>query len=93
MFKDVKEALSKAGCTDELMVRITMPQIDYAKSVDENVASLKEVYNTELSNYVKNQGYVPSTQSSHTPTIKTQEEIAAEQRARAEEFKKQGLVN
>ena len=93
LFKDVKEALSKAGCTDELMVRITMPQIDYAKSVDENVASLKEVYNTELSNYVKNQGYVPSTQSSHTPTIKTQEEIAAEQRARAEEFKKQGLVN
>lgn len=93
LFKDVKEALSKAGCKDELMMRITMPQIDYGKSIEDNVATLKEVYNTELSNYVSKQGYIPSTQSQQTPTAKTQEEIATEQRARAEEFKKQGLTN
>ena len=93
LFKDVKDALAKAGCTDELMVRITMPQIDYGKSAEENVTALKDIYNNELSNYVSKQGYIPSSQSKATPTMKTQEEIAAEQRARAEEFKKQGLTN
>lgn len=93
LFNDVKAALGKAGCTDELMVRITMPQIDYGKSVDENVAVLKGIYNDELSNYVSKQGYTPSSQSAQTPSVKTSEEVAAEQRARAEEFKKQGLIN
>lgn len=93
LFKDVQDALSKAGCTDELMVRITMPQIDYSKSLEDNVSALKDVYNNELSNYVSKQGYIPSTQTQHAPASKTQEEIAAEQRAKAEEFKKQGLVN
>lgn len=93
LFKDVKDALAKAGCTDELMVRITMPQIDYAKSVEDNVSALTAVYNSELSSYVSKQGYVPSRQSQQAPTAKTQEEIATEQRARAEEFKKQGLTN
>lgn len=93
LFNDVKAALSKAGCTDELMVRITMPQIDYSKSTDENVKALTEVYNTELATYRTKQGYMPSNQSQQTPTAKTSEEIAAEQRARAEEFKKQGIMN
>lgn len=93
LFNDVKAALSKAGCTDELMVRITMPQIDYGKSLDENVATLTDVYNSELANYKSKQGYIPSTQSQQTPTAKTQEEIAAEQRAMAAEFNKQGLTN
>lgn len=93
LFKDVKDALAKAGCTDELMMRITMPQIDYGKDLETNVAALKDVYNAELSSYVSKQGYVPSTQSQQAPTSKTREEIAAEQKARAEEFKKQGLTN
>ena len=93
LFKDVKDALAKAGCTDELMVRITMPQIDYNKSAEDNVTALKDIYNSELSNYVSKQGYTPSSQSQHAPSAKTQEEIAAEQRARAEEFRKQGLTN
>ena len=93
LFNDVKAALSKAGCTDELMVRITMPQIDYSKTVEENVSALTNVYNSELANYKSKQGYIPSTQSQQTPTAKTQEEIAAEQRAMAEEYKKQGLTN
>ena len=93
LFKDVKAALAKAGCTDELMVRITMPQIDYGKNAEDNVAALKDIYNTELSNYVSKQGYTPSSQSQSAPTAKTQEEIAAEQRARAEEFNKKGLIN
>lgn len=93
LFNDVKDALGKAGCTDELMVRITMPQIDYAKSVEDNVAALKGIYNSELSNYVSKQGYTPSSQSAQVPSTKTADEIAAEQRARAEEFKKQGLIN
>lgn len=93
LFKDVKDALSKAGCTDELMVRITMPQIDYSKNLEDNVKALTQVYNDELATYTSKQGYIPSTQSQQTPTAKTAEEIAAEQRARAEEFKKQGLTN
>ena len=93
LFNDVKAALSKAGCSDELMVRITMPQIDYNKSLDDNVKALTDVYNSELANYKSKQGYVPSTQSQQTPQVKTSEEIAAEPRTRAEEFRKQGLTN
>lgn len=93
LYKDVKEALAKAGCTDELMVRITMPQIDYGKSAEENVTALKDIYNSELSNYVSKQGYTPSSQSQHIPSAKSQEDIAKEQRARAEEFKNKGVIN
>ena len=93
LFNDVKAALSKAGCTDELMVRITMPQIDYGKSLEDNVSALTDVYNSELATYKSKQGYIPSTQSQQTPTAKTQEEIAAEQRAMAAEFNKHGLTN
>lgn len=93
LLADVKSALSKAGCTDELMVRITMPQIDYNKNLEDNVKTLTEVYNTELANYKSKQGYVPSTQSEQTPTAKTADEIAAEQRARAKEFADKGLIN
>lgn len=93
LFKDVKDALAKAGCTDELMVRITMPQIDYGKSAEENVTALKDIYNSELSNYVSKQGYTPSSQSQHAPAMKSAEDIAAEQRARAEEFRNKGLTN
>lgn len=93
LFKDVQDALFKEGCKDELMVRITMPKIDYDKSVADNVSALKDVYNSELANYVSKQGYTPSIQSQQTPTAKTAEEIAAEQKAKAEEFKKQGLIN
>lgn len=93
LYKDVKDALAKAGCTDELMVRITMPQIDYGKSAEENVTALKDIYNSELSNYVSKQGYTPSSQSQHIPSAKSQEDIAKEQRARAEEFKNKGVIN
>lgn len=93
LFNDVKAALSKAGCSDELMVRITMPQIDYTKDLDENVKALTDVYNSELANYRTKQGYIPSTQTEQTPTAKTSEEIAAEQRARAKEFNEKGLIN
>lgn len=93
LYKDVKDALAKAGCTDELMVRITMPQIDYGKSAEENVTALKDIYNSELSNYVSKQGYTPSSQSQHIPSAKSQEDIAKEQRARAEEFKSKGVIN
>lgn len=93
LFNDVKAALSKAGCSDELMVRITMPQIDYNKNLDDNVKALTDVYNSELANYKSKQGYIPSTQSEQTPTAKTSEEIAAEQRAKAKEFAEKGLMN
>lgn len=93
LFNDVKAALSKAGCSDELMVRITMPQIDYNKNLDENVKALTDVYNSELANYRTKQGYIPSTQTEQTPTAKTSEEIAAEQRSRAKEFNEKGLIN
>lgn len=93
LFDDVKKALSSEGCTDEIMLRLSMPSIDYEKSVEENVKNLKDVYNGELSNYTKKQGYTPSSQSAQTPTMKTQEEIAKEQRARAEEIKNKGLIN
>lgn len=93
LLNDVKSALSKAGCTDELMVRITLPQIDYSKTVEENTAALTDVYNSELANYRSKQGYIPSTQTQQTPTAKNADEIAAEQRARAEEFNKKGLIN
>lgn len=93
LFNDVKDALSKAGCTDELMVRITMPQIDYSKSAEDNIAKLKDVYNSELATYKSKQGYIPSNTTSQAPASKTKEEIAAEQKARAEKFKEQGLMN
>lgn len=93
LFKDVKSSLEKAGCTDEIMVRLAMPSIDYEKGVEDNVKALKEVYNSELSNYASKQGYKPLSQTLQTPTAKTHEEIAAEQKARAEEFKKLGLMN
>lgn len=93
LFKDVQKALGEAGCTDEIMVRLAMPKIDYDKGVEDNVKVLKDVYNSELSNYASKQGYTPSIQSMQSPTAKTQEEIAVEQKARAEEFRKKGLMN
>lgn len=93
LFNDVKKSLEKAGCTDEIMVRLAMPSIDYEKSIEDNVKNLTEVYNQELSTYATKQGYIPSIAHMASPTSKTSEEIAAEQRARAEAFKKQGLMN
>lgn len=93
LLKDVRKAMESDGCTDEIMVRLAMSQIDYNKTIDDNVRVLKDVYNSELSNYASKQGYIPSTQSLQSPNAKTQEEIAAEQKARAEQFKKQGLMN
>lgn len=93
LFKDVRKALEDAGCTDEIMVRLAMPKIDYDKGVEDNVKALKDVYNSELSTYASKQGYIPSSQTIQSPNAKTQEEIATEQKARAEQFKKQGLMN
>lgn len=93
LYNDVQKSLAKAGCTDEIMVRLAMPSIDYEKSIEENVKNLTEVYNQELSTYATKQGYIPSTSHIVSPTSKTPEEIAAEQRARAEEFKKKGTMN
>ena len=93
LFNDVKKALEAAGCTDEIMVRLAMPNIDYEKGIEDNVRVLKDVYNRELSNYASKQGYTPMRQSTPSPVSKTQEEIAAEQKARAEEFRKKGLMN
>lgn len=93
LVKDVRKAMESDGCTDEIMVRLAMSQIDYNKTIEDNVRALKDVYNSELSNYASKQGYIPSTQSMQSPNAKTQEEIAAEQKARAEQFKKQGFMN